>query len=99
MMCADDPSPPFSCTRRYADGLGRLGGLLQRPLPPITLHFLRAQAYELANLGSIPLFQYTRDIYVLRSESWNNSCKKITQLPVCEHKNADSSVHWSGHTV
>ena len=99
MMCADDPSPPFSCTRRYADGLGRLGGLLQRPLQPITLHFLRAQAYELTNLGSIPLFQYTRDIYVLRSESWNNSCKKITQLPVCEHKNADSSVHWSGHTV
>ena len=59
----------------------------------------RAQAYELTNPESIPLFQYTRYIYVLRSESWNNSCKKITQLPVCEHTNADSSVHWSGHTV
>jgi len=59
MMCADDPSPPFSCTRRYADGLGRLGGLLQRPLQPITLHFLRAQAYELTNPESIP-FKYAR---------------------------------------
>jgi len=59
-------------------------------------------APRLTSSRILEAFRYfnIRDIFTCSvAKSWNNSGKKITQLPVCEHTNADSSVHWSGHTV
>ena len=68
------------CTLRYADGLGRLGRLLQSPYS--LLRFIFVARRFTGDSCKHSAIQHTRDIHVLHREAGTIRARKLHNWPV-----------------